>query len=304
MGDMEILQLRYFQTIAKYENMSKAAEELHVSQPSLSSSLSRLERELGKPLFDRIGRRIVLNDYGKYYLKISKNILGLIAVSQYSYIQEQETQKLSIGFLNYNDVLLELTNRFLEQYPEVTIDCFGSTLGVPFDYSGYDFIAGNHPMTFPYVVDKLRIDTCENYVVFPEDHPLAQKSSVSFQDISEEPFCCLRTNKGDYEPVYYTCIENGFVPRCVYSTNNAYYKFQFFVNGGAKRARGMFPRAWKEACETIPGVVLVPLIEGNKPDVFLTWRRDKELSPVAARFLDFVQSQLGLCAREDEKKNK
>ena len=52
---MELLQLRYFDVIARCENISRAAEELHVSQPSLSGSLLRLEKELGFPLFDRRG---------------------------------------------------------------------------------------------------------------------------------------------------------------------------------------------------------------------------------------------------------
>ena len=57
---MDLLQLRYFCEIAKQESVSKAASILHVSQPSLSKSLSTLERDLGIKLFDRIGKSIVL----------------------------------------------------------------------------------------------------------------------------------------------------------------------------------------------------------------------------------------------------
>ncbi len=61
---MELLQLQYFQVIARTQNISAAADELHISQPSLSQLLKRLEQEVGSPLFDRIGKRIELNACG------------------------------------------------------------------------------------------------------------------------------------------------------------------------------------------------------------------------------------------------
>ena len=63
---MEIQKLRYFQTIAKYEHITKAAEELHISQPSLSQAMHLLEEELGVPLFRKQGRRIGLTEFGVY----------------------------------------------------------------------------------------------------------------------------------------------------------------------------------------------------------------------------------------------
>jgi DNA-binding transcriptional LysR family regulator len=66
---MEIAQLKYFYTAAKYEHITKAAEELHVAQPALTQSIHRLEAELGVELFVRIGRRIELSKSGKYLME-------------------------------------------------------------------------------------------------------------------------------------------------------------------------------------------------------------------------------------------
>lgn len=63
---MELLQLKYFRELAQSQHLSKTAEKLHIAQPSLSQTLRRLETELDTPLFDRVGKRIVLNDYGKF----------------------------------------------------------------------------------------------------------------------------------------------------------------------------------------------------------------------------------------------
>jgi len=65
---MELLQLKYFRTIARFEHMTRAAEELHIAQPALSKTVSLLEKELGVLLFDRRGRNIFLNQYGKILL--------------------------------------------------------------------------------------------------------------------------------------------------------------------------------------------------------------------------------------------
>ena len=65
---MELLQLSSFRVVARLEHMTRAAEELNVTQPALSRSISRLERELGVPLFDRHGRGLRLNQFGSAFL--------------------------------------------------------------------------------------------------------------------------------------------------------------------------------------------------------------------------------------------
>ena len=65
---MELQQLKYFVQVAQMESISKAAESLHVSQPAVSRSIIRLEEELGAQLFDRIGKRVCLNDVGVLFL--------------------------------------------------------------------------------------------------------------------------------------------------------------------------------------------------------------------------------------------
>ena len=65
---MDLLQLRYFQAVARRQHVSQAAAELRVAQPSLSRALARLEADLGVPLFDRHGRRLVLNRFGAAFL--------------------------------------------------------------------------------------------------------------------------------------------------------------------------------------------------------------------------------------------
>src|SRR3954468_19469216 len=96
--NMELLQLKYFQTVAYMEHISKAAKTLNISQPSLSLMIKRLEDEMGTRLFDRKGRNIQLNDSGRILLKHVNTIFS-----------ELENAKM------------EIENRYNEEHKRITI---------------------------------------------------------------------------------------------------------------------------------------------------------------------------------------
>src|ERR1044072_3595604 len=72
---MELHQLRYFVAVAESENFTRAAERSHVSQPSLSQQISKLESEIGHKLFHRLGRKAVLTEAGTAFLDRARRIL-------------------------------------------------------------------------------------------------------------------------------------------------------------------------------------------------------------------------------------
>ena len=73
---MELLQLRYFKAVAENESLTQTANKLFISPPSLSSTISRLEKELGTELFDRHGNRLHLNTRGYVFLECVNQILS------------------------------------------------------------------------------------------------------------------------------------------------------------------------------------------------------------------------------------
>src|SRR5262245_58900679 len=75
---MELHQLRYFVAVARAENFSRAAERCSGSQPSLSQQVQKLERELKRPLFHRLGRRAVLTEEGRALLDRAVSILAAV----------------------------------------------------------------------------------------------------------------------------------------------------------------------------------------------------------------------------------
>jgi DNA-binding transcriptional LysR family regulator len=75
MAAVDIRQLRYFLGVVEHGGFGRAAEQLHVAQPSLSQSVARLERELGVPLFHRVGRGVVLSDSGRAFVEPARRVL-------------------------------------------------------------------------------------------------------------------------------------------------------------------------------------------------------------------------------------
>ena len=113
---MEIHQLKYFICVAKLESISKAATMLHLSQPALSKSLAKLEDELGVQLFDRLGKRLHLNDRGKLFLKGAEKALRELdgAAASVSAGAGSLQGSLSVGVFGVQDSAISCVQRFMQ----------------------------------------------------------------------------------------------------------------------------------------------------------------------------------------------
>jgi len=98
---MEMHQLRYFLAIAATGNFTRAAEQCHVSQPSLSQQIIKLEEEVGHKLFDRMGRRVQLTDAGRLLLEHARTVLTTVenATRQLRETRGQGFGRLAIGVI-------------------------------------------------------------------------------------------------------------------------------------------------------------------------------------------------------------
>ena len=286
---MEIQQIQYFVQIARLENISKAAEKLHISQPSLSSSLQRLEAELGYEVFDRNGKRISLNKQGKRFLENANQILTLIADSKLPG-HTASGGRLSVAFQNHNDFIYELLLSYKSLNPDIQMDIFQGTLSEPFSLMPYDFIISNSTLTFPIPMHYRLIEERSWYVVVPADSSLAGRKQLSFSDLEGLPFCFLRDSFGHTEDAYQLCLNHQFLPNVTFTTNSPYYKL-FFLSQGT--ACGFIPTGWKKTYEAYPKLAVIPL-EGyqNYVSIILSWARGKKLSETAVRFLEFLQERV------------
>lgn len=196
---MELRVLRYFLTVAREESITKAAEVLHITQPTLSRQLAQMEEETGVKLFDRGTRRITLTNEGLLLRRRAEEILQLVEKTEKELAQQEEQVegKITIGCgeIASVELLPDVFASFHRKYPRVTFDLYTATadhvkeqmdrglvdvglLLEPVEIEKYDFI---------------RLDKKERWVVLMRpDAPLAQKECVTARDLADLPLILPR----------------------------------------------------------------------------------------------------------------
>ncbi|KGR91517.1 LysR family transcriptional regulator [Ureibacillus massiliensis 4400831 = CIP 108448 = CCUG 49529] len=195
---MDFISLMYFKTVAKYENMSRASEHLHVSQPALSKSIALLEENLGVTLFDRHGRSIKLNRYGKFFLERAEVILR-----EYERTKEELANmvapghgEVSLGFMHTLglEVIPSLLTNVKKVYPYMKFQLTQSNSSVlmeKLELGELDLCLISSLETNSDVVwEKLWEE--ELFLIVPIHHPLSDKKLVKVSEFAQDPFISIK----------------------------------------------------------------------------------------------------------------
>lgn len=125
---MELRNLKAFLAAAREENITRAAEQLHITQPSLSRQIMQLEQELGVKLFQRSRHSVILTEQGRLFKRRAQEILELADKAQKELKQEDELifGEISIGCAETQnmDALTQLMAEFQDAYPDVFFDIY------------------------------------------------------------------------------------------------------------------------------------------------------------------------------------
>ena len=121
---MELLQLKYFKKAAELGKIADAARALFVSAPAVSTSIARLEKELGTPLFDRSGNRIALNRQGKILLRYAEQVFSALDCAKTELTQSvmQQGQHVSIA-TRASTQWVDMITAFSQEHPHFTLLC-------------------------------------------------------------------------------------------------------------------------------------------------------------------------------------
>ncbi len=188
---MDIRVLKYFVAVAKEKNITRAAESLHLSQPSLSKQLINLEDELGKQLLIRKKRRIDLSEDGLFLLKRAEEIIALLDQTQEELSHRSKTihGKISIGGMLNADIQSAITTLH-HKCDEVTFEFFnGDATDVMerLDHGSLDFAVLLKPIdTVKYEYISL---TSNAYwgLLMPKNSPFAKKECIEKEDLCTVP---------------------------------------------------------------------------------------------------------------------
>lgn len=191
---MEIRVLRYFLTVVREENITKAAEVLHITQPTLSRQLAQLENTLGVQLFIRGTRKIVLTNEGMLMRRRAEEILELVDKTERELMEQDEELEgvvaIGCGDLKAVQLLPEIIRNFREIYPKVTFELYTATADYVKDRMDRGLIDIGLLLE-PINMDKydfIRLNQKEKWVVsMHPDAPLAKKDYVTAEDLAGVP---------------------------------------------------------------------------------------------------------------------
>lgn len=188
---MDIRVLKYFVAVAKEKNITRAAESLHIAQPSLSKQLIELENELGKQLLIRDKRKIDLTDDGVLLLKRAEEIITLFDKTQQELSRDSETigGKISIGGMITEDIISAASN-LNSKYSDVTFDFYsGDATDVTerLDHGSLDFAVFLKPVdTMKYEYLSLKSNSYWG-LLMPKNCKSADKEFVIKEDLCSLP---------------------------------------------------------------------------------------------------------------------
>jgi len=195
---MEMHQLRYVVAVARTRNFSRAAEQSHVSQPSLSQQIQKLEDELGERLFERTKRDARLTPHGEAFLPRALRILEEVEAARQEATDAGELLRgmVTIGVLPtiapylLPDVLTQFAKKFpgveVVVHEDTTAHLLKLVLGCEID-----FALASQPILDPRL-EVRELFTEELLLALPPQHPLTRKRTIGVADLEREPFIVMK----------------------------------------------------------------------------------------------------------------
>ncbi|GIO28385.1 LysR family transcriptional regulator [Ornithinibacillus bavariensis] len=191
---MELRQLTYFMEVAKYKSITKAAEQLHISQPALSKSIKALEEELGTTLLIRTNKTSHITDAGNVVLEYARKMTGLVGEMKLtlSDLTNLLVGQLNIGLPPFIGSLFfpKVMAQFHHAYPNIKLDIT--------EYGGARVVKSVEEEEFELGVAVLPVDEAifnvypiveeEMLLLVPKNHPLANRKEVYIKDLKDEEF--------------------------------------------------------------------------------------------------------------------
>ncbi|MBE5959452.1 MAG: LysR family transcriptional regulator [Lachnospiraceae bacterium] len=278
---MELLQLKYFTDAAECENFSSVAKKHFVPQPSISKTIKKLEEELGVTLFDRNGKKIVLNGNGKFFYEKVKTALTLIDEGADHF---QNTQSTIMLYTQAGGRFVSLlTADYITSHENVFISSvnYSSTLGNKYDFTIMQ--PSNDMSEFDYV--KLMED--EIVAIVPQNNPLYNEDIVSIKDLCGEKYIGYFRSMNLREFTDNFCVNVGeFYPNVIYETSDsATLRYLVEKNKGI----ALLPKAFFEL-QPSPSIKAIPLKEKTYRSLILAWSNTKKLNSVEKEFINYAQN--------------
>ena len=289
---MELRVLRYFLTVAKEQSFTKAAEQLHITQPTLSRQLAALEKELGTLLFHRNGRNITLTNEG---LLLKRRALEIIDLEDKIIDEFHENDEVVEGIISIGcgefaavEILAKICESYKKKYPLVQISLHTGTADVIYEMMNKGLVDIGlflEPVNTD-GLDYIRMQDSDHWVVgMRPDDPLAQKEYIRKEDLLNVPLI-LPERVGvqselanwfgkDFEKLHIAFISNLGTNAGIMAMHGLGYPVS--IEGA--------PRYWRE--DLLVQKKLYPEIETS---TVIAWRRNIPYSKAIKLFIEEINA--------------
>lgn len=291
---MELRVLRYFLTVVREENITRAAEVLHMTQPTLSRQLSQLEDELGVRLFQRGTRHITLTNEGLLLRRRAEEIVSLADKAERELIEQSELLEgeisLGCGELESVKLLAGLLEGFTARHSGVRFELFTGTADIIRDRMDRG-LTDIGLLLEPVSIEKyefIRLDVLERWVaVMRPDDPLASRESVTAADLARRPLImvmreAIRNEVASWFGEHFSRLDI----RCTINLSTNASVLARCGYGICVVVEGSLP--YLDRSE----LVCVPLSPALSSTSVLAWKRGAPQSPAAARFIEYARRML------------
>lgn len=289
---MTVEELRWFVAVAEREHVTAAAAELHVSQPALSRALTRVQAHVGVPLFDRQGRNLRLNRYGRLYLERARRALAELdagaaelaaatgqaggGVVQLAFMHTLGTwlvPALLRGFgAVHPDVTLRLDQGSAQEMTALLLA--GEVDAILTSPRPDDRAVGWHPLA----TEPLRLAVAPG-------HRLAARKRVRLAEVADEPFVAMKPEYGLRGVTDALCAAAGFTPRIAFEGDDI-GTLRGLVAAGLGVGLLPLPHAAEADQTATPHLRLAD--RGAHRPLGLAWHTTRYRSPATDAFLDWV----------------
>ena len=300
---MELRHLRYFLAVADHLSFTRAADQLRVTQPTLSHQVGQLEKEINSVLFDRVGRRVHLTPSGEIFREYAQKALKEVnsATAAISELEGLRHGALTVGvFESFSTSLLPpLLAEFCDLYPGVHVTMRqlpAGQLEEQLDKGNLNLgIAYSPPATDKIVVEKLFDEPL--VLVVGTKHRLAHRKTIHFPALDGEPLTLLTAGFPSRRLLESCLASAGAKPRIVLEINSIQATL------ATVRHTKLATILTKRMAKTVPGLHCVELVPTVVRTAAIFWRQGGYRTTAARVMADLIKKACAVLSNTQRKTN-
>lgn len=287
---MKLTQLEYFCVAARYHNITKAAKELFVTQPSISNAIKALEEEFGVNLFFRNNNKLTLTPEGELFYKSAEELLAHAdsVESEFHEIRKKITPiRIGIPPMLGTIYLPELYLSLKKNFPEVDFRLFeyGSI-------KACDLVLEEKLDIAIVNAEQPSIDKCNSHIIDTEDllfcvspdHSLAEQKTLLLTMLADEPLILFNTDSVQVMTLTRQFKAVGINPRIILNTS----QITTLINMVKSGHMGTF--LYRSIVETHPDIVGIPVMPSIEQRIGVIWKKGKYQNATAEKVIKYIEN--------------